>query len=86
MRIGFWTPERLKELERLWPHKTPAQLAAHFERPSQVCEEAYRFITQHKKLKIASYKRGKTRITIYAAAYAEGAVCHPTTHNDPANE
>lgn len=72
-RTTFWTPEKLKELNRLYKKLTLPQLEKHFGKRREEIIQAFEFQRMHKLLKISSTKRNHVKTTIYRAAYAEGS-------------
>lgn len=71
-RDGFWTRQRLEELEKLWKKKTLAQLSRHFDKPELNVQDAYDFQLKHKKLHIKTTKLEHGSHVVYAAAPATG--------------
>jgi mRNA-degrading endonuclease RelE of RelBE toxin-antitoxin system len=61
----FWTHERLKELHRLFKSMSPRQLEKHFSKDYDNILQAHEFWLAHKRLKISSVQKRRTRITIY---------------------
>lgn len=70
---GYWTPERLEKLEKLFPKSTPQHLVKVFGKPYEELIQTHEYALAHKRLKISCRNIRGRRITVYKPGYAEGA-------------
>lgn len=73
-RKTFWTPEKLKELEKIYPKLTRIQLTKKYKKPIEAITAAYEFVRLQKRMKISFKKTKYERVTIYKPGFAEGAI------------
>lgn len=68
----FWTPERLKELEQLFPKLNRAQITKKYGKSFEAIVQSYEFSKLQRKMKISTKKTKHGRTIIYRHGYAEG--------------
>lgn len=71
-QFGYWSEERLDELERLFPILSPTELKVHFKKAFYLIQNAYEFRLRSRPMVEEIIIENGITITRYRAAYAEG--------------